>query len=93
MIDYSAFKVLLDDPAMRPGLGFPSYASAFAEIIELSWCTERGLDPLAAHTPVSSAPRRNGSATTTALPREERDTRSGRDSHLSTWAKVAVTRM
>src|ERR1051326_3419910 len=36
MIDYSAFKVLLDDPAMRPGLGFPSYASAFAEIIEHS---------------------------------------------------------
>jgi len=30
------FKVLLDDPATRPGLGFPSYASAFAEIIEHS---------------------------------------------------------
>lgn len=36
MVDYSAFKVLLDDPAMRPGLGFPSYALAFAEIIEHS---------------------------------------------------------
>jgi hypothetical protein len=36
MTDYSAFKVLLDDPATRPGLGFPSYASAFAEIIEHS---------------------------------------------------------
>jgi Lamin Tail Domain len=34
MANYSAFKVLLDDPAMRPGLGFPSYASAFAEVIE-----------------------------------------------------------
>jgi hypothetical protein len=36
MTDYSAFKVLLDDPATLPGLGFPSYASAFAEIIEHS---------------------------------------------------------
>ena len=36
MTAYSAFKVLLDDPATRPGLGFPSYASAFAEIIEHS---------------------------------------------------------
>jgi KAP family P-loop domain len=36
MADYSMFKVLLDDPATQPGLGFPSYASAFAEIIEHS---------------------------------------------------------
>jgi len=36
MPDYSAFKVLLDDPAALPGLGFPSYASAFAEVIEHS---------------------------------------------------------
>lgn len=36
MPEYSTFKVLLDDPATLPGLGFPSYASAFAEIIEHS---------------------------------------------------------
>jgi hypothetical protein len=36
MTDYSTFKVLIDDPAERPGLGFSWYAEAFAEIIRHS---------------------------------------------------------
>lgn len=36
MGDYGDFKVLLDDPASTPGLGWPDYAGAFAEIIEHS---------------------------------------------------------
>jgi hypothetical protein len=36
MGDYDDFRVLLDDPAAVPGLGWPEYAGAFAEIIERS---------------------------------------------------------
>jgi tRNA A37 threonylcarbamoyladenosine biosynthesis protein TsaE len=34
--EYATYKVLLDDPASDPGLGFDAYASAFTEIIEHS---------------------------------------------------------
>jgi hypothetical protein len=36
MGEYDEFKVLLDDPASAPGLGWPEYAGAFAGIIEHS---------------------------------------------------------
>ena len=36
MPDFSRFKVLLDDPALRPALGFDDYATAFAQMIEHS---------------------------------------------------------
>ena len=36
MSDYSAFKVLLDDPAVSPGLGFEHYASALVDVVVTS---------------------------------------------------------
>src|SRR5690348_9554991 len=36
MPDFTRFKVLLDDPAPAPALGFDDYASAFADVIRHS---------------------------------------------------------
>lgn len=36
MSDYTDFKILLDDPAVRPGLRFDGYAAALGQIIEKS---------------------------------------------------------
>jgi hypothetical protein len=34
--EYAKFRILVDDPADDPALGFPEYADAFAEIVSLS---------------------------------------------------------
>jgi KAP family P-loop domain len=34
--EYASFRILVDDPADDPALGFPDYADAFAEIVSLS---------------------------------------------------------
>jgi len=36
MVDYSTFKVVLDDPVDKPGLSFDHYALPSAEIIQQS---------------------------------------------------------
>jgi predicted KAP-like P-loop ATPase len=35
-LSYETYRILLDEPASLPGLGFPAYADAFADIIATS---------------------------------------------------------